>query len=311
MLMNRSQVLLAKTEVVEGTDPIPTAAGNAVACADVTPGYSFEQLQRLVVNSDISDVKTLIGQEIMDMTIRCELKGSGTNDLPPEIAPLLKACGLTETVNDDANVQYAPTASTGTFSTATIYLYKGGLLWKANACKGNFTITENAGGYADISFQITGKFGGVSDAAVPSDAVYQTTIPVEVGSIGFSFGSFNDAVIRGFTISSENSVQKRLDVNSAKGLKGWFIAARSPKFSARIEAELEATHPFWANMRARTEEALDATLGTSAGNIVTVTAPKACADAIEVLDDSGILAYTISGKLLKNSGDDNYLIQFS
>lgn len=308
---NNAQLLLVKIEVTEGTDPTPTKTDNAVLCADVVPGYAFEKLERLALSQSISAVKDLIGQETIDFTISVEAKGSGDNDTPPEISPLLKSCGLTETITPSTSVAYAPTAPTDTWGSCTIYLYKGGILWKANACRGNVRFNAEAGAYGTFTFQMSGKFGGVSDAAVPASPTYQSTIPVIVASAAFSFGAFNNAVIRSFSFDSGNQVSKRPDINSAQGLKGYVVGRRDPNYSVKVEAELEADHPFWGDLRARTEEALDLTIGSVAGNIVAFAAPKAASRNIAVNGENGIQMYDINGQLLENAGNDNYTITFS
>jgi hypothetical protein len=308
---NKSQLLLVKLEVTEGLDPVPVKTADSVLCADVTPGYQFERIQRLALSQSISAVKELIGRETIDFTISCEAKGSGVAGTAPEIGALLQACGLTATVSAGISVGYAPTAPTGTWKTITIYLYKGGLLWKALACRGNVRFNAEAGAFGTFTFQMSGKFGGVSDAVVPSSPTYQSTIPVVVESGGFSFGAFSTAVIRSFGVDTGNQISPRPDINSVQGLKGYVIGMRGPNYTIKVEAELEATHSFWGDLRARTEEALDMVIGAVAGNIITFAAPKACSTSITVADDAGIQMYDIAGQLLENAGNDNYSFTFS
>ncbi len=311
MINSKEQLLLVKLEVTEGTDPTPAKTADAVLCADLVPGYNFERIQRLALSQSISAVKELIGRETLDLTITCEAKGSGTAGTAPEIAALLQACGMTQTISAGVSAAYAPTAPTGTWKTVTIYVYRGGRLWKAHACRGNVRFNAEAGAFGSFVFTMSGKFGGISDATVPASPTYQSTIPVTVESGGFSFGSFNTAVVRSFGMDSGNSLSPRPDINSAQGLKGFAVGSRDPNYNVRIEAELEATHAFWDNLRSRTEEALDLTIGTDAGNIITFAAPKAASRNITVADDAGIDMYDISGQLLENAGNDNYTITFS
>lgn len=308
---NRAQLLLVKLEVTEGADPVPVKTADSVLCADVTPGYQFEKLQRLAINSSISALKELVGHETIDFTITCEAKGSGTAGTAPEIGPLLQACGMTETLVAVTSAAYAPTAPTGTWKSVTIYLYKGGILWKAVACKGNVKFNVEAGAFGSFVFQMSGRFAGVLDTAVPSSPTYQSTIPVIMESAAFSFGTFNTAVIRSFGMDSGNQVNQRKDINAAQGLKGFFIGSRDPNFSVKVEAELEATHAFWGDLRARTEEALDLLLGATGGNKILFTMPKAASRSITVSDESGIQMYDINGQLLESAGNDNYTITFT
>jgi hypothetical protein len=308
---NKSQLLLVKLEVTEGLDPVPMKAADSVLCADVMPGYQFEKLQRLALSQSISVVKDLIGRETIDFSISCEAKGSGVVGTAPEIGALLQACGLTETITPATSVAYAPTAPTGAWKTVTIYLYKGGLLWKGLACRGNVRFNAEAGAFGTFTFQMSGKFGGVTDVTVPTTPTYDATIPVIVESGGFAFGAFSTAVIRSFGMDSGNQISPRPDINSAQGLKGYVVGQRDPNYTIKVEAELEATHSFWGDLRARTEEALDLSIGTVDGNIMTFSMPKAASRSISVADDAGIQMYDIAGQLLENTGNDNYSISFT
>lgn len=311
MLSNKEQLLLAKVESPEGSDASPVKTADAVLCDNVAPVFNPETIARRIVNADISDPKTLFGTELINFSILAELKGSGTAGTAPEIDALLQACGLTKTVNAGVSVVYEPTAADGSFKTVTIYLYKGGILWKAVACKGSLSIAIPAGQYPSVTFNMQGKLSSITDAACPSDATYNATLPVQVGSAGMSFGSFNSGVIRQLAIESGNPLSPRRDINSADGLKGFLSLRRNPRFSVTVESELEATKPFWGDLLARTEEALDVTIGSTAGNIVSIAMPKAAADSIQTADEEGTMMYEIGGQLLPDSGNDNFTITFT
>jgi hypothetical protein len=277
----------------------------------VDPGYNPESLPRRIVNADISEPKILFGTELVAFQISAELKGAGAAGTAPEIGALLQACGLTEVVDAGVSVDYTPTPAAGTWKSVTIWLYKGGLLWKAVACKGNASFAFPAGQYPVATFNMQGKLTAIIDTACPTDATYNATLPVQVGDAGLSFGAFNSGVVRQFSLDTGNPVSPRRDVNSAKGLKGYMILKRNPTFAVTVESELEATHPFWGDLRARTEEAIDLTIGASAGNIVTLTIPKACPSGIRTGDEEGMMMFEISGQALKDAGDDNFSLKFT
>lgn len=311
MLSNKQQLVLAKLEVTEGTDPVPVKTTDAVLCDNVDPVYAPEQIARRIVQADISDPKIVFGNEIINFSILAELKGSGTAGVAPEIGALLQACGMKEVVVEATSVTYTPNPASEAFKSVTIYLYKGGILWKAVACKGSFVIDCVASEFPQVTFQMSGKLSDILDAACPSDATYNATLPVQVGDAGLSFGAFNNGVVRSISINSGNPVSPRRDVNSAGGLKGYVALRRNPTYSVVVESELEATHPFWGDLRARTEEAIDITVGSTAGNIVTITAPKACSTGIRTADEESMMMYQIEGQALKNSGNDNITIAFT
>ncbi|WP_444932401.1 hypothetical protein ACJJIF_22000 (plasmid) [Microbulbifer sp. SSSA002] len=77
----------------------------------------------------------------MEVTFNAELKGSGAAGTPPEIAPLLRACGLAETITAGTSVEYN-LASEG-HESITLYLYEDGSLYKLTGVRGTWTPTAH------------------------------------------------------------------------------------------------------------------------------------------------------------------------
>lgn len=309
-LSARDQVILAKIEVTEGTDPTPVKADDALEAAAVMPDTDFQQLERIAIQSGIAAAKQVFGRKTMRFTVTVELKGSGAAGTAPDIGPLLQACGMDETVNAGTSVVYTPFDPAAAAKTITVYIYKAGLLFKLHACRGNAEVQLVPGNYCRIVFSMQGKFGGVTDAALPSSPTYQSTIPVQGASAGISFGAFNDAVVSSLNLSTGNQIIERADLNSTEGLKGWALPRRDPQITASVEATVEATCDWWDKMEDRDEEAVDATIGTVAGNIVELAAPKVALANIALAEESDLLKYSITAQALPNAGNDNYSITF-
>lgn len=311
MLLNR-QLLTAKIEATRGTDSVPTSLANSILCGPVDTRLDLARINLNAVRQSISAVKIRLGRKMAEFTIKCDLKGSGTAGTAPEFSPLLRSCALAETITPATSVVYKPTSDTSAMKSCSIYFYYDGRLRKAVGCMGNFTLEMKAGEPAVITFTLRGKLTSEGDAAFPSDMVFQATEPVIVESAGVSYGAFNDAVIRSITLTSNNTVAERADVNSAEGIKDTFVSGRDPQHSATVEATTEAVKAWFGNLDARTEEAIDITIGTVAGNIVTIAIPKATLDtATDPQNDNGIITFPISGQAREDAGDDNYTISFT
>lgn len=312
MMLNNNQLLTAKVEASYGVDPSPVAASNAILAAPVESRLDVAKLNLSAVRRSISAQKITLGRKMADFTITVDLKGAGSAGSAPEFGCLLQACAMTETLNTGVSAVYKPENDAGSMKSVTIYFYYDGRLRKAVGCMGNFTLTLPPGGIPQIVFNLRGKLASDADAALPTDQVYQSTEPVVVESAGVSFGSFNDAVIRNLSYVTGNQITDRMDVNSTEGVKGVFVGGRDPRLSASVEATLEATKTWFANFENRVEEAVDATVGTVAGNIVTISIPKFCVDeGLDPMNENGIILFGLSGQALEDSSEDNITITFS
>lgn len=310
-MLPRNQVLLVKTETTYGVDAAPVASANSTLVFPVDYNPDVQALEYGVVRASISAEKKRLGRKIATFTIKAPLKGAGAAGTAPEIAPLIKACAMGETVNAGTDVQYKPVSASASMKSVTIYWYYDGRVVKAIGCMGNFSIDMPPGGYPTITFNMRGKLVSDSDASLPTSMSYQTTEPVIVESAGVSFGSFNDAVVKSMSFDSGNSVSDRTDVNSAEGVKGVSVTARNPKFSATVEATTEAVKAWWGNFTGRVEETVDITIGTVAGNIVTAAIPKfALENGMKPTEAEGFFVYPLSGQALESSGNDNITLTF-
>lgn len=314
-LLTRRQLLLAKVETTEGVDAEPTAAANAILTEPVTVNPDIAKITSNVVRASISAAKQRIGRKKVGFSIKVELKGSGTAETPPEISPLLQACGLKETIIDtlgSEEVNYKPTSSSAEQKSCTIYFYYDGKLIKATGCKGNCEISIVPGEVATVTFDMQGRHGGETDASLPTGAAYQETVPAVIESGGMKLGSYADGVISNIGLSTANEIADRVDVNSVEGIKGTMIVSRDPALTMTVEATTESVKAWWGNFASRVEEAVEVTVGTAAGNIVKIDVPKACISegVSSPKDSNGIVTYDLTCQALEDEGDDNYTITF-
>lgn len=312
MMLTNNQLLLAKLEAQYGTDPVPVAASNAILAGAVDTRLDLAKVPLAAVRRSISAPKIKLGRKMVEFTITVDLKGSGTAGVAPEFGPLLEACAMAKTENSGVSVVYTPENDAASMKSVTIYFYYDGRLRKAVGCMGNVTIPLPAGNPSQLVFNMRGKLVSDADAALPDDQVYQATEPVVVESAGVSFGEFDDAVVRTLSYVTGNSLVDRMDVNSAEGVKGVFVSGRDPRLSASVEATLEATKAWMGNLTGRVTEAIDAVVGTVAGNIVTIAIPAFSIDeGLDPQNENGIFLFPLSGQALESTGEDNITITFS
>jgi hypothetical protein len=312
----RNRVLLAKEESVYGSDSAPTVADNALEIKNVKLNWQADVLERDNVRSCISPTSPVVGRRWVEVTFEMELKGSGTRGTAGRIGDLIEACSYAETIGDtggSSSVTYKP-CSTGQKS-ITLYIYDNdttgsSVLHKITGAMGNFNIKLTAGQYGLLSFTLKGNYNSPDDVALVSTPTYETTIPPIVESCAFELNNSDDLIVQELTLDSGNDIVARDDINSPNGILGYIIPNRKGKGSFNPEATLIGTYDFWTDWVGSAQRALTATLGTSNGNKVTITAPKVTLDSIADGDRERILTRDIPFSLGQDTGDDELVLVF-
>ena len=110
MALTRTTKLLAKIESSYGSNPTPVAGSNAIQVTDieVTPiesdNVQAPTFQGFLGNSTQG---TLLANKRVAVSFGAELSGSGAAGTASALSPLLKSCGLSETIASSTSVTYA------------------------------------------------------------------------------------------------------------------------------------------------------------------------------------------------------------
>ena len=310
--LSRQKVLLVKEEATYGTDPVPTVGDNAIDAMGIKTNYPGEVLERDMERASISPVAPKLGKRYAEVSFSTELKGSGAAGTAPAIGDLLEACGFGEAVSAGVSVTYTP-ASTG-HKSVTFYVYDiqaatgNSRLHKITGARGTFNLITEAGQIARIEWTFQGLYTKPADVASPGAASYESTKPPIVESSTFTLNSVATLVAQALNIDIANEVSQREDINAAAGIKGFEIIGRKPNGSFNPEAVLLATYDFWGDWVAATERALELVVGSVAGNIITISAPKVTLDTISEGERNGIRTEDIPFKCAMNTGDDEISI---
>ena len=316
MFLTKFRLLLAKIESPYGSDSTPTVGSNAVAAKNIKINYAGETLERDTYRPTLSPESPLMGKRWIEISFDCELKGSGEAGTAPVIGALLQACGFSETVAGGASVLYAP-ASTG-IKSATLYLYdiadSGNCrLHKILGARGTFSVKADAGGIALVSFKLMGLYTAMSDVSAPGAPTYETTKPPVVQSCTLSLNSVTSLVAQSVSLDVANDLTPQDDIASAGAIKAFIITGRKPAGTFNPEAVLAATYDFGADWAAATQRALSLAIGATAGNIITVTAPKLTPNSLADSDKSGILTQDVPFRLGRSvdAGNDELKLNFT
>jgi hypothetical protein len=197
----------------------------------------------------------------------------------------------------------ATPVSTG-FKTITLYAYFDGLLHKVTGAVGTFSVQCEAGGYGRFTFEFTGSYVPVTDAAMPANPVYETTLPPVVELANLTWGSMNTLVAASWAIEQANAVVPRSDVNAADGFNGMRITRREPSGSFTPEATLEADNPFWDDLANSRSKYFSAVVGDTAGNMLVFDAPRAQSNGLQYGDRDGIRTLDVGLRFKRYVGND-------
>ena len=308
MLVNR-EVILVETEGTYNTDPSPTGAANAILVEE--PSWSHEGLRmvdRPAVRANIGKLQQIYAGTLKTISFNCELKGSGSAGTPPEIDPLLRACGFGVTNTPSTSDVYAP-VSTG-HESATIYYYQDGTLHKLTGARGNATFNVEVGNKGMVTFTMTGHDSAVTDASLVTPT-YDSNVPPLVLGAAFSIDGFA-GVISALTFDMSNTIAMPADMNAADGYGEIQLTQRDVNGSFDPEHELVATEDFIGNFKAGASMALaTGTIGSTAGNRYSISMPAIYFKDVSPGEREGVRTLEIPFGAVESSGDDEVSITFN
>lgn len=270
---SRNTVLFAKTEASYGVDSVPTESANAIKVRSVSWAQEgLRMVDRPSVRGSLGMEQRIYGGELRKISIEVELKGSGTAGTAPEIAPLLRACALAETVVGATSVTYKPTSSTQ--ESITIYLFEFGRKRHImTGCRGTVSFEFNAGEVAVAKFEFVGHWTQPTDVTRPTPT-YSAVVPKTAIAMSISIASVTTLVVRKFMFDTKSNVETGADIKATDGYGPTNITGRDVTGQVTFESELDSVIDVDSLMVAGTRFAFDSgVLGSTAGNRVRLTTP--------------------------------------
>lgn len=268
-LLARKKTILAKIETTYGVDPTPTGAANAILVRDleIMP-LEADYVDRALIRTYIGASENLPANVRTSIKFKVEMAGSGAAGTAPAWAPLLRACGRSETLVASTTATYAGISAA--FESVTIYFNIDGVFHKMLGCLGNPVFDFPNKGIPTIEFTFVGIYVAVADAAAPTPTYSGFIKPLTVGNQNttpFTLHGYS-ALASALSIDIGNTVEFRSLIGGAERV---YIGDRATTGSVTIEATTVAAKDWFAICKAATIGALDITQGTVAGNKVQVT----------------------------------------
>jgi len=313
MALTRKRFLIAKSESTYGTDSTPVGGTDAVQVTDleVTPiesdNVTAGTLQGFLGNSTRS---TLVANKRVSVTFGVELSGSGTAGTAPAFGPLLKACGLSETVVAGTSVTYAGVS--GSFDSATIYCFYDGTRHKITGCRGTVTFSLVGGQFAAANFEMIGIYNAPDNTSLSGTfTVANQAAALEVNDTNVTTATFHgvtDVRIESFDLAVNNDVVFKETLSS----KEVVIVNRLPGGTAVLEAPAVGTTDYFAKAVGVTQASSSIVLGATGGNIVTMTMAQTDITGVSYGDTNGVINLSIPYLALPStSGNDEVSIAFT
>lgn len=306
MALTRKKFLIAKIESTYNTDPSPVGGSNAIQVTnlEITPlesdNVQAPTLQGFIGNSSRA---TLVANKRVSVTFDVELSGSGTAGTAPAFGPLLKSCGLSETIVASTSVTYAPVSSS--FDSATIYCFYDGTRHKITGARGSVSFNFTAGQFAVASFNFIGIYNAPDGTALSgSFTVANQAAALEVNDTNMTTSTFHgvsDACIESFELALNNDLIYK-ETTCGKEV---FITNRAPGGTAVLQAPAIGTTDYFAKAVGITTASSSMVLGATGGNIVSLTAAQTDITGVSYGDTNGVISLSMPYLALPTTAGNN------
>ena len=286
MALTRKRLIQVKKESTYGTDSTPIGTDALlVRNLEITP-IEADVVSRDLIRNYLGNSPQLLAQTRVSITFQVELAGSGTAGTAPRYGAILQACGLSETIVASTSVTYAPVSSA--FSSATIYFNNDGIRHILTGCRGTWSMSLEVGEIPKISFEFTGIFNAPTDETQPSPTFSNQADPVVVNSANTATLQVHGyaACLSAFSLDLANETPFRQLAGCTQQV---MITDRKPEGEVTIEAPTIAAKNYFSAASTQTAGQFSWVHGTTAGNIVTFTAPTATLGSPEYEDSDGII----------------------
>jgi hypothetical protein len=198
----------------------------------------------------------------------------------------MQACGFAEAIVSSTSVTYSPVSAS--FKGVTLYFFADGVRHKVTGCRGTWSMALETGEIPKISFSFTGIFNAPTDETQPSPTFSNQADPVVVNSANTATLQVHGyaACLSAFSLDLANETPFRQLAGCTQQV---MITDRKPEGEVTIEAPTIAAKNFFSTASTQTAGQFSWVHGTTAGNIITFTAPTCTLGSPEYEDNDGII----------------------
>lgn len=172
----RQFAILAKIETTYNTDPTPTGAANAILVSnlEIRP-LEAQNVDRGLLRPYFGASEQLVGSAFKSVSFDVELVGASAAGVAPAWGPLVRACGLAETLIASTRADYTPISS----ALESVYFYcnYAGVQHKIGGARGDVSVSLKVGEIPKMRFRFQGIDAGESAVAVPAVTLTGFQVP--------------------------------------------------------------------------------------------------------------------------------------
>lgn len=301
----RKLALLAKIETDYGVDATPVGATNAILANQVTlTPMAGQEVRRDLMRPYLGNQGAILVGNYVELQFSVELAGSGAAGTAPGYGPLLRCCGMAETIVAATTVTYQPVSAA--YESATLYANLDGVNHKLLGARGNVTLALSPNGIPRLTFTIRGLLVAAADVALPAVTLTAFQTPLPVTKVNTPTFSLHGAALIGESLSLD--LGNNVELRNLIGEDSIQITDRQSTGTAVVEAKSIATKDWFGIALAHTRGVLAAVHGTVAGNIIEINAPKVQIGRPTYGQTQGITNLSLPLMLTSDAGDDELAI---
>lgn len=300
----RKKVILAKIEASYAANVSMTGAANAMLVKDlkIMP-MEGQDIDRGLDLPWFGNDGTIPADLHVKVAFKIELEASGSLGVAPKFGPLLRACGILETIVAVTSVTYSPISPL--HESVGFSWNVDGLQQSIKGMRGNVKLGYSAQGIPYYDFEMQGLYAGPTDTSA--------LVPVLTGFIKPQVSSAVNTPV--FTVAGTSLVMRSFTMDVGIQLENRFligsdaviIADRAETADMVVEAVPMATFNPYALAESGVTSAVVLTHGTVAGKRTTLNIP-----ALQLLRPTGlenaqnILEWPLKGQPKPVSGNDQW-----
>ncbi len=307
-------VLAAAIEGTKGTAETFTAAHGGIECERPVIGFDLPVASRRAYRPYHDHHKSVPAGPRM-YTLACSVVNKGASDAGglPEFSELLRACGMNEAVSAGTSVTYTMVAATESQKTATVGLYMDGIRYQMAGAMADATFRFEQGEIPMIDFDIQGKYLAPTGTAILANTELNDVTPPEVDSATLTFQS-TTIYATAVEVALGNVIAPRRTITADGGIEHFIKTGVDIQITVDPEVEAVGTRDFINKIVTAEAGEFVISIGTTAGNTITITCPQVQVIEAGPGDRDGIATYQITLGARVNdpvNGNDSISIVYS
>ena len=304
MPLTKKRVILAALESSYAQDATPSASTNAIEVSDleISP-LNAERKESPAVKQWLGGNLAALSNRHVQLSFSVTAAGSGTKNIAPAWALLLKGCGFKQTSTGNS-VSYNPISDH--FSSLTFYVYQDGTLHKVTGARGNFTASLNANDYASLSFTFRGLYQTPEASSLPNANYSAFKTPLTLSKNEVASMTLFGRTVTTAALSLDMGVSAPfISYMNAESVE---ITERHATGSIEIKDPSVSEFNFFAKVENSATGSFELALGKQSGSIVGWRAPKVQLSQPSYGDRDGIRTLKFDMHLLPRDGNDELTI---